>query len=210
MKFEELGLSSHMLRAVSDMGFEEASPIQEAAIPVILRGHDIIGQSQTGSGKTASFGIPVLEKVNASVRSAQVLVLSPTRELVIQSAQELHHLSKYMHGVRILPVYGGADMARQIRGLKEGVQIIIGTPGRVMDHLRRGTIETQGIHTVVLDEADEMLNMGFREDIETILDQMPEENRQVILFSATMPQAIMDIAQKYPVSYTHLTLPTIA
>ena len=205
-----------MLRAVSDMGFEEASPIQEAAIPVILRGHDIIGQSQTGSGKTASFGIPVLEKVNASVRSAQVLVLSPTRELVIQSAQELHHLSKYMHGVRILPVYGGADMARQIRGLKEGVQIIIGTPGRVMDYLRRGTIETQGIHTVVLDEADEMLNMGFREDIETILDQMPEENRQVILFSATMPQAIMDIAQKYQhdaqhvqVAQTELTVPQI-
>ncbi|WP_418969018.1 DEAD/DEAH box helicase [Alloscardovia omnicolens] len=216
MKFEELGLSSRLLQAISDMGFEEASPIQEAAIPVVMSGKDMIGQSQTGTGKTASFGIPVLEKVDAGNHATQVLVLSPTRELAIQSAEELHRLSKYMHGVRILPVYGGADMSRQIRGLKDGVQIIIGTPGRVMDHLRRGTMSTESIHTIVLDEADEMLNMGFREDIETILDQMPQDNRQVILFSATMPPAIMEIATTYQkdaqlvkVAQTELTVPHI-
>lgn len=216
MKFEELGLSSPILKAVKDMGFEEASPIQASAIPVVMSGRDMIGQAQTGTGKTASFGIPVLEKVNAKDHSTQVLILDPTRELAIQSAEELHRLSKYMHGVKILPVYGGADMARQIRGLKDGVQIIIGTPGRVMDHLRRHTIKTENIHTIVLDEADEMLNMGFREDIEAILDQMPTEKRQVVLFSATMAQPIMDITTKYQkdaqvvkVAQTELTVPNI-
>ncbi|MFD0705473.1 DEAD/DEAH box helicase [Alloscardovia venturai] len=215
MKFDELGLSEPILRAINDMGFEEASPIQEAAIPVMMSGRDMIGQAQTGTGKTASFGIPVLEKVDSKNYATQVLILSPTRELAIQSAEELHRLAKYMHGVKILPVYGGADMMRQIRGLKDGVQIIIGTPGRVMDHLRRKTIKTEDIHTIVLDEADEMLNMGFREDIETILDQMPDE-RQVVLFSATMAKAIMDITTKYQrdaqtvkIERTELTVPNI-
>ncbi|TCD54075.1 DEAD/DEAH box helicase [Alloscardovia theropitheci] len=216
MKFDELGLSTPILRAVKDMGFEEASPIQAAAIPVVMSGKDMIGQAQTGTGKTASFGIPVLEKVDPKNYDTQVLILDPTRELAIQSAEELHRLSKYMHGVKILPVYGGADMARQIRGLKDGVQIIIGTPGRVMDHLRRHTIKTESIHTIVLDEADEMLNMGFREDIESILDQMPTADRQVVLFSATMAQPIMDITTKYQkdaqlvqVAQTELTVPNI-
>ncbi|OTA29054.1 ATP-dependent RNA helicase [Alloscardovia macacae] len=216
MKFEELGLSPQILRAVQDMGFEEASPIQAAAIPVVMSGRDMIGQAQTGTGKTASFGIPVLEKVDPKDYSTQVLILAPTRELAIQSSEELHRLSKYMHGVKIVPIYGGADMARQIRALKDGVQIIIGTPGRVMDHLRRGTLTTEHIHTIVLDEADEMLNMGFREDIEAILDQMPEEGRQMVLFSATMAKPIMDITTKYQkdaelvkVAQTELTVPNI-
>lgn len=216
MKFEELGLSPQILRAVKDMGFEEASPIQAAAIPVVMSGRDMIGQAQTGTGKTASFGIPVLEKVDPKDYSTQVLILAPTRELAIQSSEELHRLSKYMHGVKIVPIYGGADMSRQIRALKDGVQIIIGTPGRVMDHLRRGTLTTEHIHTIVLDEADEMLNMGFREDIEAILDQMPEEGRQMVLFSATMAKPIMDITTKYQkdaelvkVAQTELTVPNI-
>ncbi|WP_156812236.1 DEAD/DEAH box helicase [Alloscardovia criceti] len=216
MKFEELHLSSPILQAINDMGFEEASPIQAAAIPVVMSGADMIGQAQTGTGKTASFGIPVLEKIDSENHSTQVLILSPTRELAIQSAEELHRLSKYMQGVKILPIYGGADISRQIRGLKEGTQIVIGTPGRVMDHLRRHTLHTEDIHTIVLDEADEMLNMGFREDIEAILDQLPSENRQVILFSATMAKPIMDITSKYQkdaqlvqVAQTELTVPNI-
>lgn len=216
MKFEELNLSAPILRAIKDMGFEEASPIQAQAIPVVMSGADVIGQAQTGTGKTASFGIPVLEKVDAANRGTQVLILAPTRELAIQSAEELHKLAKYMHGIRILPIYGGADINRQIRGLKGGVQIIIGTPGRVMDHLRRHTIKPASIHTIVLDEADEMLNMGFREDIETILEQMPTENRQTVLFSATMPKPILEITKKYQknaqtikITKKELTVPNI-
>lgn len=216
MKFEELNLSPAILKAVQEMGFEEASPIQAKAIPVVMSGVDVIGQAQTGTGKTASFGIPVLEKVDPKNRKTQVLILAPTRELAIQSAEELHKLSKYMHGVRILPIYGGADINRQIRGLKGGVQIIIGTPGRVMDHMRRRTIKTDHINTIVLDEADEMLNMGFREDIETILEQLPSENRQMVLFSATMAKPIMEITKKYQkdahlikITKKELTVPNI-
>ena len=156
----------------------------------------MIGQAQTGSGKTAAFGIPMLEKVDPDNKKTQVIILSPTRELAIQVADEIRKLSKYMHGIKILPVYGGQDITKQIRSLKGGAQIIIGTPGRVMDHLRRKTIRCEHVHTVVLDEADEMLNMGFREDIETILSYIPEE-RQTVLFSATMPKAILDITKKY-------------
>lgn len=197
MKFEELNLSSEILKAVAAMGFEEASPIQTSAIPLAMSGKDVLGQAQTGTGKTASFGIPVLEKIDRKSSKTQALILSPTRELAIQSAEELHKLAKYMSGVKILPIYGGADINRQIRSLKGGVQIIIGTPGRVMDHLRRHTIKTGHIKTVVLDEADEMLNMGFREDIETILEQLPSEDRQTVLFSATMPKSILELAKRY-------------
>lgn len=197
MKFEELNLSSEILKAVAAMGFEEASPIQTSAIPLAMSGKDVLGQAQTGTGKTASFGIPVLEKIDRKSFKTQALILSPTRELAIQSAEELHKLAKYMSGVKILPIYGGADINRQIRSLKGGVQIIIGTPGRVMDHLRRHTIKTDHIKTVVLDEADEMLNMGFREDIETILEQLPSEDRQTVLFSATMPKSILELAKRY-------------
>ncbi len=196
MKFDELEINSKLMRGIIDMGFEEASPIQERAIPAILSGKDIVGQAQTGTGKTAAFAIPVLEKIDVSVKKPQAIILCPTRELAIQVAEEIRKLSKYTHDIKILPVYGGQDIQKQIRSLKSGVQIIIGTPGRVMDHMRRKTVKFHMINTVVLDEADEMLNMGFREDIETILKETPAE-RQTVLFSATMPQPIMDIAKTY-------------
>ena len=183
IRFDELDLAPQILRGVKEMGFEEATPIQSKAIPVVMSGVDVIGQAQTGTGKTAAFGIPVLQKVDPSNKKTQVLILSPTRELAIQVADEMRKLSKYMHGIKILPVYGGQDISRQIRSLKGGTQIIIGTPGRIMDHLRRRTIRCEEVHTIVLDEADEMLNMGFREDIETILEYIPAE-RQTVLFSA--------------------------
>ncbi len=196
IRFDELDLYPQILRGIKEMGFEEATPIQSKAIPVVLSGADVIGQAQTGTGKTAAFGVPVLQKVDPSNKKTQVIILSPTRELAIQVADELRKLSKYMHGVKVLPVYGGQEITKQIRSLKGGAQIIIGTPGRVMDHLRRRTIRCDYVDTIVLDEADEMLNMGFREDIETILEYIPEE-RQTILFSATMPKPILDITKKY-------------
>lgn len=178
------------------MGFEEMSPIQAKAIPAVMEGRDVIGQAQTGTGKTAAFGIPMLQKVDPKDKHVQAVVLCPTRELAIQVADEVRKLSKYMHGVKVLPIYGGQDIVKQIRSLKSGAQIVIGTPGRVMDHMNRKTVKFDHVHTVTLDEADEMLNMGFREDIETILKAFPEE-RQTVLFSATMPQAIMEIARQY-------------
>ena len=197
VRFDQLDLYPQVLRAIAEMGFEEATPIQSQAIPVVMSGVDVIGQAQTGTGKTASFGIPVLHKVDPNNKKTQVIILSPTRELAIQVADEIRKLAKYMHGVKILPVYGGQEISRQIKALKGGAQIIIGTPGRVMDHLRRKTIRCEAVNTIVLDEADEMLNMGFREDIETILEYIPEEGRQTVLFSATMPKPILDITRKY-------------
>ncbi|MCH5273081.1 MAG: DEAD/DEAH box helicase [Lachnospiraceae bacterium] len=196
MRFDETELNAPILRAVAEMGFEEMTPIQAAAIPVVLEGKDIIGQAQTGTGKTAAFGIPLLQRVNPKDRSLQALVLCPTRELAIQVAEELRKLAKFMHGVKVLPIYGGQDITKQIRSLKGGVQIIIGTPGRVMDHMRRHTLKMETVKTVTLDEADEMLNMGFREDIELILNELLDE-RQTLLFSATMPQPILDLAATY-------------
>lgn len=196
MKFEELEINPKILRGIQAMGYEEATPIQAQTIPIILEGRDIIGQAQTGTGKTAAFAIPVLEKIDPSQKHLQALILCPTRELAIQVAGEIRKLSAYTHGIKLLPVYGGQDISKQIRSLKGGVQIIVGTPGRVMDHMRRHTIKTEHVHTVVLDEADEMLNMGFREDIETILKDTPPE-RQTVLFSATMPQPILDITDQY-------------
>lgn len=195
-KFEELQLDDRIIRAITEMGFEEASPIQAQAIPVVLEGRDMIGQAQTGTGKTAAFGLPLLQKVDPKVKKLQAVVLLPTRELAIQVAEELRRFAKFMHGIKVLPVYGGQDIVRQIRALKDGTQIVVGTPGRVMDHMRRKTVKMDHVHTVVLDEADEMLNMGFLEDMETILSQLPEE-RQTLMFSATMPQAIAEIARKF-------------
>lgn len=195
-KFDELELNPNILRAVEEMGFEEMSPIQAKAIPMMLEGKDIVGQAQTGTGKTAAFGIPLLMKINPKDRNLQSIVLCPTRELAIQVAEEIRKLGTFMHGIKVLPVYGGQEISKQIRSLKSGVQVIIGTPGRVMDHMRRKTVKFDNISMVVLDEADEMLNMGFREDIETILSQVPQE-RQTVLFSATMPQPILDIAKTY-------------
>ena len=216
VRFDELNLSPEILKGIKEMGFEEASPIQAQAIPVVMSGADIIGQAQTGTGKTAAFGIPVLEKIDPSIKKTQVIILSPTRELAIQVAEEIRKLSKYMHGVKLLPIYGGQDITKQIRSLKGGTQIIVGTPGRIMDHLRRKTIRCEDVNTIVLDEADEMLNMGFREDIETILEYIPSETRQTVLFSATMPKAILDITKKFQKNATtikvvkkELTVPRI-
>ena len=194
--FEAMGLSPKLLRAISDMGFESASPIQEQAIPIQLSGADMIGQAQTGTGKTAAFGLPLLMKVDPAVKKLQAIILCPTRELAIQVSDELHRYAKYMHNVRILPVYGGQDIVKQIRGLKDGTQIMVGTPGRVMDHMRRGTVKFDHVHTAVLDEADEMLDMGFIEDMETILSELPEE-RQTVMFSATMPREIQNLANRF-------------
>jgi len=196
LRFDELGLNAKLLRGIEEMGFEEATPIQEQAIPMVLSGVDVIGQAQTGTGKTAAFAVPILERIDPSDRHLQAIVLCPTRELCIQVAGEFRKLCKYTHNIRLLPIYGGQEISKQIRSLKGGVQIIIGTPGRVMDHMRRRTLKVETIRMVVLDEADEMLNMGFREDIEEILKETPED-RQTVLFSATMPKPILEIAQTY-------------
>ena len=196
MKFEELNLDERILRAVEDMGFEEASPIQASAIPVIMDDRDVVGQAQTGTGKTAAYSIPVLEKIDPDLKKLQAVILCPTRELAVQVAEEIRKLAKYMSDIKVLPVYGGQEIVRQIKSLKAGVQILVGTPGRVMDHMRRKTVKFDNVSMVVLDEADEMLDMGFREDMETILTDTPED-RQTIMFSATMPKAIMDIAKNF-------------
>jgi len=193
--FTELGLSPEILRAVEKLGFEQASPIQAAAIPVLLTGKDIVGQSQTGSGKTAAFGIPAVEKVDVTKRAVQVLILCPTRELAVQVSEEIHKLAFFKRGVMALPIYGGQSYDRQLYGLKQGAQIVIGTPGRIMDHMRRGTLRLETVKMVILDEADVMLNMGFREDIELILQSTPKE-RQTVFFSATMPRPIRDLIEK--------------
>lgn len=196
MKFEELNLESSIIKAVQEMGFEETSPIQAKAIPIVLEGKDIVGQAQTGTGKTAAFGIPLLQRINAKDKHLQAVILCPTRELAIQVAEEIRKLAKFMHGIKVLPIYGGQDIVKQIRSIKAGTQIVIGTPGRIMDHMNQKTVKFDHVTMVVLDEADEMLDMGFREDIETILSDIPRE-RQTLLFSATMPKPIMELARTY-------------
>src|SRR3954470_22812692 len=194
--FSELGLAPEILRAVERMGFEEASPIQSAAIPVLLKGADVVGQSQTGSGKTAAFGIPAIQAVDPDVRAPQVLILCPTRELAVQVAEEIAKLAFFKRGVRELPIYGGQSYERQFKGLHAGAQIIIGTPGRVMDHLERKSLKLEQIKMVILDEADRMLDMGFLDDIKTILRQAPEK-RQTVFFSATIPRPIQQLIQTF-------------
>ena len=194
--FSELGLSPESLKAVAKMGFEEASPIQSETIPKLLAGADIVGLSQTGSGKTAAFALPAIERVDVTLRAPQVLILCPTRELAMQVAEEVAKLAQFKRGVRELPIYGGQSYDRQLRGLREGAQIIIGTPGRVMDHLERKTLKLDQVAMVILDEADRMLDMGFREDIETILKQAPPQ-RQTVFFSATMPPPIRHLIKNY-------------
>ncbi|WP_431731894.1 DEAD/DEAH box helicase [Bacillus timonensis] len=183
------------MKSISKMGFEEATPIQSQTIPLALEGHDVIGQAQTGTGKTAAFGIPLIENVDVKDENIQGIVIAPTRELAIQVSEELHKIGHF-NRVRILPIYGGQDITRQIRSLKKHPHIIVGTPGRVIDHINRKTLKLQNVKTVVLDEADEMLNMGFIEDIEAILKGVPEE-RQTLLFSATMPGPIQRIAERF-------------
>ncbi|MCX8128808.1 MAG: DEAD/DEAH box helicase [Clostridia bacterium] len=201
--FKDLNLSEEIQKALSDMGFEEATPIQSKSIPHILDGVDVIGQAQTGTGKTCAFGIPAIEKIDHEIEGIQVLVLCPTRELAIQISEELKSVSKYKKGIGILPVYGGQPIDRQISALKKRPQIIIGTPGRIMDHMRRRTLKLANLKMIILDEADEMLNMGFREDIDTILGKIPEE-KQTVFFSATMPREIMDLTAKYQKNPIHI------
>jgi len=215
LNFADLGLSPEILKAVADLGFEEASPIQSAAIPVLLEGHDVVGQSQTGSGKTAAFAIPAIELCVASDRSVQVLIMCPTRELATQVADEVHKLSAHKRGMHAVPIYGGASYERQFFELKKGVQIVIGTPGRIMDHMERGTLQLGTVKMVVLDEADRMLDMGFREDIEKILSATPDA-RQTVFFSATVSKPIRDLIERHSnepksvkIEQKQLTVPAI-
>ncbi|MDQ3535398.1 MAG: DEAD/DEAH box helicase [Bacteroidota bacterium] len=196
LQFHQLSLSDDLLKAIDEMGYVEASPIQSQAIPYLLEGRDVIGQAQTGTGKTAAFSIPLLEKIDPSIRAPQGLVLCPTRELALQVTGEIKKLGKHKRGINSLAIYGGDPIDRQISALKRGVHIIVGTPGRVIDHLKRKTLDFSQVNTIVLDEADEMLDMGFREDIEIILENMPEE-RQTVLFSATMAKPILALTKKY-------------
>ncbi|WFB35039.1 DEAD/DEAH box helicase [Kiritimatiellota bacterium B12222] len=194
--FAELDLSDSMLKAVQAMGFEAATPIQSESIPPLLAGHDMVGQSQTGSGKTAAFAIPAIERIDPESKATQVLILCPTRELALQVAEETAKLTRGKKGVRELPVYGGQSYDRQLRGLKKGAHIVIGTPGRVLDHLEKGSLKLNELKTIILDEADRMLDMGFTEEINAILAKMPEE-RQTVLFSATVPPGIKRIIKKF-------------
>ncbi len=193
--FANLGICEEIIRAVSDMGFEEPTPIQKMSIPVTLQHRDIIGQAQTGTGKTAAFGIPILENIDITKPGPQAIVLSPTRELAIQSAEEINHLAQYLP-IHALPIYGGQDINRQFRALYKKPNVIVATPGRLMDHMQRGTIDLSHVQILVLDEADEMVDMGFIDDIRTILAAIPEE-RQTVLFSATMPAAIRELVNSF-------------
>ncbi|MBP2016883.1 ATP-dependent RNA helicase DeaD [Symbiobacterium terraclitae] len=195
LTFRDLELSEKVLKALDDMGFEEPSPIQEQAIPSLLQGRDVIGQAQTGTGKTAAFGVPIVERWDPKLRAVQAIVLTPTRELAIQVAEEITKIGKYAR-VKTIAIYGGQSIERQIRSLRFGVDVVIGTPGRILDHLGRGTLDLSQVRIVVLDEADEMLDMGFIDDIEKILQATPAE-RQTLLFSATMPPEIRRLAGRY-------------
>ena len=214
-RFDDLPLSKEILKAIETMGFEEATPIQALAIPALLDGQDIIGQAQTGTGKTAAFGIPLLEKINIKSKDVQSLVLCPTRELAIQVAAELTSLAARKKGIFILPIYGGQPMDRQLRALSRGVQVVVGTPGRIMDHMNRRTLDLSTVRFAVLDEADEMLDMGFFEDMETILADTSGDCQKA-MFSATMPAGIQSLAERFlhepqtlRVSQKRLTVPTI-
>jgi ATP-dependent RNA helicase DeaD len=194
--FSEFNISPTILRAIKDMGFEEPTPIQLLAIPTILSGRDVTGQAQTGTGKTAAFGIPAIEIIDAEIAATQVIVLSPTRELAIQTAEEFGRLAHYEKKIHVVPVYGGQPIERQFKALKFGAHIVVGTPGRVLDHINRGTLRLDAIKMIVLDEADQMLDMGFRDDIETIIRETPKD-RQTVLFSATLPRPILEISKQY-------------
>lgn len=202
--FAEFGLEPKVLQAITELGFEESTPIQDKAIPIAMAGQDLIGQAQTGTGKTAAFGIPLINKIPTSEERIVALIMTPTRELAIQVADEIGKLTRYK-GLRSLPIYGGQEIGRQIRALKKKPQIIIGTPGRLLDHINRKTIRLEDVQTVILDEADEMLDMGFMEDIQSILKQVPDE-RHTMLFSATMPTNIQKLAQQFLKNPEHVSV----
>ncbi|WP_322903593.1 DEAD/DEAH box helicase [Paenibacillus campi] len=203
-KFVDFGLDEKVLKAIMELGFEEATPIQSKAIPIAMDGSDLIGQAQTGTGKTAAFSIPVINKIDRSDEKIRALVMAPTRELAIQVAEEIEKLARFK-GIRSLPIYGGQEIGRQIRALKKKPQIIIGTPGRLLDHINRKTIKLEDVQYVILDEADEMLDMGFMEDIQSILKQVPDE-RQTMLFSATMPPNIQRLANQFLKEPQHVSV----
>jgi len=207
--FAGFGLGRELLEGLDALGFREPSPIQKAAIPELLLGRDLVGQAQTGTGKTAAFGLPLLERLDLSQRTPQVLVLTPTRELALQVAEAITSYAARLRGVKVLAIYGGADFRDQIQQLRRGVHIVVGTPGRVMDHMRQSTLDLSGLRSLVLDEADEMLRMGFIDDVEWVLEQLPTE-RQVVLFSATMPSEIRRISQKYLRDPAEITIRTKA
>lgn len=194
--FTEFNISKEMLKAITEMGFETPSPIQAASIPILLEGKDMIGQAQTGTGKTAAFGIPLLEKINTRTKKLQALVLCPTRELAIQVGDEFSLLAKYRRAMNIVRVYGGQPIERQLRALQKGAHVVVGTPGRILDHIQRGTLNLSTVTYAVLDEADEMFDMGFRDDIELLLQDIAP-NAQKVFFSATMPKAIMQFAASF-------------
>jgi len=194
--FSDLNLAEPVLRALTDVGYETPTPIQAQTIPLLLEGRDVLGQAQTGTGKTAAFALPILSNIDFSATEPQVLVLAPTRELAIQVAEAFHKYAEHLKGFHVLPIYGGQEYGGQLRMLKRGVHVVVGTPGRVMDHMRKGSLNLHSLKCLVLDEADEMLRMGFIDDVEWILEQTPSD-RQVALFSATMPAPIRRIAQKY-------------
>lgn len=198
MTFEELGVRDDLLHAISDLGFENPMPVQEKVIPVLLGDEvrDVVGLAQTGTGKTAAFGLPVIQRIDASVKSPQALVVAPTRELCLQIAGDLADFSKYTDNLSVLPVYGGSSIESQIRALREGVQIIVATPGRLIDLIKRGVVKLAKVHTVILDEADEMLNMGFIDDINEILSHVPDD-RRMLMFSATMPPEVAKISKRF-------------
>lgn len=196
VSFDDLDLDNRILKALKDVGYETPSPIQANTIPLIMQGHDLVGQAQTGTGKTAAFALPLLSQINIKQKGVQALVLAPTRELAIQVAEAFQTYAKHLKGFHVLPIYGGQEYGTQLRALKRGVQVVVGTPGRVMDHMRRGTLKLDDLSYLVLDEADEMLRMGFIDDVEWILEQSPDD-RQIALFSATMPNEIRKIAKKH-------------
>jgi len=205
MKFEELNISQDLLKVLAEMGISEAFPIQAQAIPQIIEGHDVIGQAMTGTGKTLAFALPAIEKVDAQNKAVQTLILCPTRELAIQVSTEIVKLLKYKKQISVVPIYGGQPIDRQFSALRRGPQFVIGTPGRVMDHMRRGTLRLNDVKMVILDEADEMLNMGFREDIELILKSTPQ-NRQTVLFSATMSPEILNLTKRFQKTPKHIKI----
>ncbi len=213
--FEALGVSQEIIKAVAQLGFEEASPIQTAAIPILMSGVDVVGQSQTGSGKTAAYAIPAIEKIDPELTSVQILILCPTRELATQVADEVYKLTAFKRSIHCVPIYGGASYERQLFELKKGVQIVIGTPGRLIDHLERGTLKLNHLKMVILDEADRMLDMGFRDDIQRILESTPKE-RQTVFFSATLSKPIRDLINRFSkdpqmvkIEQKELTVPTV-
>ncbi len=196
MTFNDLGLPEFLLNAVSDLGFETPSPIQQSCIPNLLNGHDVLGMAQTGSGKTAAFSLPLLAQIDLDKKYPQMLVMAPTRELAIQVADACEHFCKYAKNTNIVTLYGGQRYDIQLRALRQGAQVVVGTPGRILDHIRRGTLDLSNLRFMVLDEADEMLRMGFIDDVETVMAELPEQH-QTALFSATMPDPIRRITKRF-------------